>query len=324
MNFHCFSHGAFAKRDLPIGTIITGTPLIHFPDRNITNMYHYKKGVNGKEVRDMERGPFGQQVLLNYCFSHPQSTLLLCPYGAGVNYINHNKTNANVKVQWAEHGDTNHHSQWLDTTPEDMKWEFRTMLALDYVATRDIKAGEELFLDYGDEWEQAWHEHANAWQQVEDRKEYISATQFNSMYSDDRVRTQEEQKLHPYPDNLDINCHWSLAKDEEDEWIYMDYIESPKNLDPLEWKRDRKGLKCQILEHNHFNDTYTVSIVHMQNGEYAAELVNEVPRKGISFVDVPYTTDLHLLNAFRHPLGLPDEMVPAVWRNKDVETCLYK
>lgn len=34
----------------------------------------------GEEHRDISK-PIGQQLLLNYCFGHSSSSMLLCPYG---------------------------------------------------------------------------------------------------------------------------------------------------------------------------------------------------------------------------------------------------
>jgi hypothetical protein len=40
-----------------------------------------------------------------------------------------------------------------------------------------------------------------------------------------------------------------------------------------------------------------------------------VPRHTIAFSDRPYTTDMHLPNAFRHPMMIPDDIFPEAWRN---------
>jgi hypothetical protein len=41
-----------------------------------------------------------------------------------------------------------------------------------------------------------------------------------------------------------------------------------------------------------------------------------VQRKAIRFYDHMYTSDMFLRNAFRHEIQLPDEMVPAAWRDR--------
>jgi hypothetical protein len=86
-------HGAFAKRFLRKGTIISGSPL-HHPLRNLLEMYDFEENpdANLTDVSKKFRrtNKIGHQLWLNYCYGHPESTLLLCPYGCGVNYINRN------------------------------------------------------------------------------------------------------------------------------------------------------------------------------------------------------------------------------------------
>jgi hypothetical protein len=50
-------------------------------------------------------------LLVNYCWSHAQSTILLCPYRVGVSCINHANIKPNVKIQWASHGQLSHDDQ---------------------------------------------------------------------------------------------------------------------------------------------------------------------------------------------------------------------
>ena len=41
-----------------------------------------------------------------------------------------------------------------------------------------------------------------------------------------------------------------------------------------------------------------------------------VPQSAIFFVDKPYQSDLHLPNAFRHPIELREDLVPEEWVRK--------
>jgi hypothetical protein len=287
------------------------------------DMFAAKESSNGQMVRDVEKGPIGYQLLLNYCFGHPQSTLLICPYGSGVNYINHNQTMVNVKIQWAPNGHFNHDSEWLKTSPDDMFWEHSTKLAMEFVALRDIKEGEEIFLDYGDEWEAKWQKHIEAWQSAPDRREYISSHQMNLIHVDDSIRTKEEQELDPYPENVAINCHSALKQSFWEELVEEAIEAGTKpHDDPLEyiervgWSRDYKGYPCAILERDDENNEYSVALQYLENGEWFEERVQDVPRKAIVFVDMPYTTDMHLLDTFRYPIGIPDGIMPAAWENR--------
>ena len=89
----------------------------------------------------------GTQLIVNYCFSHPETSLMLCPYGSGVNYINHHseRSKRNVKIRWPTSSSFMMNQTWLDELrPEDMHGTLPMSLAFDYVATRDIAVGDEL------------------------------------------------------------------------------------------------------------------------------------------------------------------------------------
>ena len=72
--------GAFASRFLPRGTMVAHLPLIHIPERDILKMNRVGT-VQGLRVPDPSLGALGEQLLVNYCFGHESSTMLLCPYG---------------------------------------------------------------------------------------------------------------------------------------------------------------------------------------------------------------------------------------------------
>ena len=284
-------HGAFAKRDLPIDTIVTGTPLIHFPDGKWFDTYEFQYCNDGHMVRNMTDGPYGKQLLLNYCFSHPESTLTLCPYGSGVNYINHNKTKANVKVQWSKDGITNHHSEWLLKDPNEMTGVHSTNLAIDYVTIRDVVEGEELFLDYGDVWEDKWNELIEGWKHYDTSylEDYVSATEYNLRHGKDRILSSKEQQLYyqPYPDNLLIRCHYLLELsnnvfDGDDISFFSDWEN---------FMGDNNGFPCHVLNYDNSNESYLVEFYTSYN---VLKKLRGVPREAIKFADRPYSKSFEL------------------------------
>ena len=304
--------GGIAKRFLPKGTIITGSPVHHLPNRDFVNIYRFE------EVNDRweKREKIGEQLLLNYCWGHPATSVLLCPYGLGVNYINHNQTRANVKIQWAKHGMTSHDASWLVKTPEEMFQDRASHLAFDYVATKDILEGEELFLDYGDAFENAWQEHVATWSPEHAWADiYLDAHDWNERMRDTPLRTYHEAYHDPYPLTMQIRCHYNLVdiSDWENErWV---------------WSLSNYGYPCDIDARTHDPNTgkylYTVNITTEPKDRWDDTKVkkyvrSDVPREAIRFFDLPYTTDMHLLNAFRHEMILPDEMLPDAWRNMNV------
>jgi len=172
--------GAFASRDLRKGTIVGYSPLVHIGSRGdevLEVVYNgeSKHGMDRFEFRDVgydEQNNLDELVesatkhknrytkpdlVLNYSFGHPNSTLLLTPYGAMVNYINHKSAKdgngPNVRIKWPDREMVAHKPEWLSKDLNFLRDSIDKIgLSFDYVALKDIKEGEEITLDYGDEW----------------------------------------------------------------------------------------------------------------------------------------------------------------------------
>jgi len=89
----------------------------------------------------------------------------------------------------------------------------------DIVAIRDLQLGEEVTIDYGHEWEEAWKEHVSTWTPETD---HVDSSRFSciddkSCMSTPPIRTQEEQLDQPYPENLSIYCFFNETDERVDE-----------------------------------------------------------------------------------------------------------
>lgn len=213
--------GLFAKHDISPGSVITSTPVIPI-DRKELVMKSKNKKDDGKKKKDVQ-----QQLLLNYCFGHPRSDLLLLPYGPLVNYMNHappGKT-ANAVIRWHPVTEDNsndvlprrqqhHHPELFQESAKTVARTHGKGLMMDIVALRPIAADEELYLDYGAEWEQAYNAHMRQWQVTEDDRQYISAADYARTHDLSVIRTAAEQKTNPYPKNLETVCFWDEDDDE--------------------------------------------------------------------------------------------------------------
>ena len=135
--------GAFATRFIPKGGLIAPAPVVHIADRTTTNMYNATKGQQGDDVRD-ETALISHQIILNYMFGHPNSTVLLFPYSSNVAYINHHATEYNAEVRWAEDFSFFHKEEWLRKPVDFLEEQWTSGLMLEYIALRDIQAGEEV------------------------------------------------------------------------------------------------------------------------------------------------------------------------------------
>jgi len=123
--------GAFARRSLAKGSIVAPAPIQVFKDRSAFQRQQ------------------PESVFVNYCFEVPGTSILLYPYGPGVNLINHaSGDKANVELRWSK-SPTSHYT-WLDL-PLDQFWDYIYPggLVMEVVAIRNIEQGEELFMDYG-------------------------------------------------------------------------------------------------------------------------------------------------------------------------------
>jgi hypothetical protein len=272
--------GAFATRYLPQGTIVSYAPLVHIPDRDILTMY---ADTEDGEKRDKSK-PIGQQLLLNYCWGHPSSSLLLLPYSHGTSFINHDGQNPNVKIKWAENDERYHNSTWLNepVTFFDSAW--TTRLMFEYVALRDIQENEEVLVDYGKEWEEAWNEHVKAWKPVEN---YVSPYELNK--------------------NFDI----PLKTHEEDESLYADM--DGWHTDEKNEERVKHRITARKPDSNN-EDGYIYDLEVVGIGKQV-KLLKNVPRSRMHFLHKPYKGDTFMRGSFRHEMMIPDEMFPNAWRN---------
>jgi len=306
--------GAFATRFLPKDKIITGSPMLFFPSGDYFNMFagdwYGKTKIDKTEL-------VGHQLLLNYCWHHEESSIYLCPYGGGINYINHNKTQANVRLQWAEDGHMNHDGSLLKQTPTAMYYQSAPKLHMDVVATRDIAPGEELFLDYGMAWEKAWNKHVQSWDEAKHSSGYISPREWNKLNPHTVLRTEEEQKEEPYPNNFQLYCLTEIDDDS-----VADKIDS--QIAEQLWTPSTQGFPCLIKGRERQDNGdywYTVEfavdeVVHDPQKADQQEWVESdwIVREAMRFEDAPYSTDIFLRKAFRHPIGFPDVIFPEAWR----------
>jgi SET domain len=308
--------GALARRNLPAGTVVAQLPMIHVTNRTRLDMYQLSVTAENAWV-PVNDTVIGHQLLLNYCFGHAESTLLLCPYGPMVNYVNHNQSAANVVLRWGRAETGNHMPALLNGTVQALQEsDARAKLAMEMIAVRDIAEGEEILLDYGDEWEAAWNAHVANWKPVADSAAYRSAAQWQGDKTT-RLRTVfEELEGKTYPDNIELQCDSALHTDSFE--CKEQYQEG--NLETYLWHNDAAWWPCTVLRYRVGEAGDFLYTVHMfekaaGGGISNSVLVKDVPRLAFHFVDRPYTSDAFLPNAFRHDIRIPDSIFPQAWRN---------
>jgi hypothetical protein len=117
--------GAFSKRSVEVGETLVFSPVVHF-DRSLTMIFEQKHSPGHAKIPMREHGIEytsnlkGHQLVLNYCYSHPDSNVMLLPYAPGVNYINHDRERANVYVRWSNEDWVANHTEYFDYLQYDL------------------------------------------------------------------------------------------------------------------------------------------------------------------------------------------------------------
>ena len=353
--------GVFAKRDLANGETIISTPLIpiHRETLEITS---------DDEVND-------KQLMLNYVFGHPESNLMLLPHGPMVNFINHRKNidgGANAEIKWHHLNDSGQYSArdegeskgYHDVSLFDLPGEVVAAthgrgLVIDIVATRDIEEGEEVYLDYGDIWQAAWDKHSARFQGLKGKLsqsdyKYVSASNHNQNQKDSTdipspYRTESEEEVEPYPENIEFFCFYhlpdpdresmyktseatsSLGDDDTSVIRYSFFDHSVHNClrpcsilkrYPYEPRDENEGIDF-LHDERKLDSTepmYTVMVFEEDNERVVDNcgiptdcILDNIPQSEIRLLDKPFTTDTLSTFAFRHEIGVPKGFYPETW-----------
>jgi len=264
--------GLFAKRNLAKGENIISSPLtpIH---RDLMELFD--------DDPDEEKPVNNKQLMLNYVFGHPDSDLLLLPIGPMVNFINHRRASdggANAEIRW-HHLNSDHIvnkkttddlKAYHDTSLFDLPGDVVALthgrgLVMDIVALREISEGEEVYLDYGIEWQDSWDAHTAAFQQQQPSmrqkdRDYWSAENYSrrletefkeelgkinkdssevpfSLYY--HTEPEEEELMRPYPENIEFYCFYHTPdNDDEEEKDSSSLRRAP--FSSIEWRGPRR------------------------------------------------------------------------------------
>ena len=376
-------NGGFAARSLKAGEVIVPVPLYHVADRALLGTYPIHIDANkGTFIRNETRLNGPPQLLTNYCFGDDDSSLLLCPI-TSVMHLNHcsdggqcgsNKAKGpNAKLRWATkwHPET---KKWLNSTVEEIEREKDRVLNLEVVATREIYPDEEIFINYGREWEIEWERHQSKWSpQTDSSESHRSAVTLNREIAEP-VLTNDLRNDLSTPGDVMMGCWYWPDNGDDDDASGEDYSEDNDDEDASNddtedevgnsvfrlralaasskqsWKSlsDEKILSqyaidgsqfvddeeygspdfwpCSIIAkdgENKINSTYTVRIFQSKSHRTAPWereseplFLTNYPRSSIRYFVKPYRSIQHSADAFRRFIGLPKDMWPEKWKNR--------
>ena len=247
---------------------------------------------------------------------------------------------ANAKIQWSKshfypQGKTSENSA-PTLSIEELKQlgatslPSRGYLLMEFIATRDIEPKEEILFDYGITWTNAWKEHEASWEPVQDANAYSPSYVMEDVAG--LLRNEKEQVDHPYPSNVQISCFYQYSvyhKKKNAGILASSSSSSSSEVTTVKWQMDRRTFEfenlrpCSVLEREKLPNgqwSYKMLIKNryglpkeemIPKGEM--HVVGSMPRGAIRFTDKIYSTDQHLPNAFRHEIGIPDEIFPREW-----------
>ena len=324
--------GAFAKRSIGEGSIITTIPLVQVMDKeNVDIDVKFMQEYHQMEVSN-------RQLLINYCFGHRKSGILLCPT-TSVALVNHNREKANAKIRWSDFlissiasDNTNRHDAPYMASLDGIdpkKMGTDVQLVFDLVATTDIREGDEIYLDYGEEWETAWNDHLRSFM-PSSHDSYVPASTLNA--DEHPILMSDDPGLvhHAYLCRLE-----PFAREDSIKSMPVEDYRANPSMEPDGWGDYTRKMyadndyiwwwPCDVVgvASNSSGDgrpTYETIVYEKGSIDDGREprvirKLKNVPRTGIKFVDRPYHSNQHLPSAFRHYIPIPDEIFPLHWRN---------
>ena len=197
---------------------------------------------------------------------------------------------------------------------------------LDFIATKDIEPGQEVFLDYGESWQKAWDNYVQKWSPPVNSKDWVSASEMNKAaeQSYNILLTTKEQKIDPYPSTVEMWCYYNLP-------LLTEGSPVTASWEPAE--AVRRNHPCDILsrEDNGDSTSYTVNFLEQNShlGSYGNKdkipgipkgcglTVSGMPGEAIKFVDQRYSSDIFLPSFSTRDCGIvvPDNIWPEAWKN---------
>lgn len=328
--------GAFVTRDIAEGATISPVPMLPILNEEVLEFYsettEVSKSANRTEyVLDDTKPSTGYHLLLNYCYGHPESNLMLLPLAPMVNYVNHasDKSKLNAFLRWSTHDDIYNDHDLHDRELAKWRTKHTRPITMELVALRDIKEGEEILINYGDDWEKAFREYKEKW--VSDHgdsnaKWPMKALELRSSYKTKPYPVGIQPDQVPYPPGVVTACFIETVDDLIDgqprknaDGYWLRHFVAPTTFESI---MGQNLAVCDLIDRAEVvaadgvvSFVYSVLTRLKDNSNDSLMEVRDVPHSVITLVDRPYTSDIHTPGAFRRWINMEDQGFPQAWRN---------
>ena len=211
-------------------------------------------------------------------------------------------------------------------------------MVLDIVATRDISPGEEIFIDYGKEWEDAWNDHVKKYKSpCKDGEICFKSSRAVAYMNDDKFNPI----YHEWSDDHFTACYQDQMPTDDGSLIFL----MPETSDPETYAHfsntgtyyrnisfndegfdlafvQSKWHPCKILRGEKLDGVFDVVYFtietasdELRKGSNVLRRMRTLPKEYIWFRNKPFKSDMHWEHAFRHEIKIPDSIFPTHWKD---------
>lgn len=214
-------------------------------------------------------------------------------------------------------------------------------MVLEVIATRDIEPDEEIFVDYGKDWERAWKELARNWvnpcanvaepcyrssKLISDMNKDKFNTDYHKWTIDHAPYcTYKEKGSYQKKVRIILLSHadqfqsFKSAVESNHVNSYLGITEEHEGfkLEPLYTAGGDRVFACKILESNKEAGAFEVILFERQKAENIVRLfhIQDFPSDSIKFRPRPFKGDMAAQGAFRHEIAIPDDSFPEIWKD---------
>jgi hypothetical protein len=196
-------------------------------------------------------------------------------------------------------------------------------MVIDIIASRDIEVDEEIFIDYGIEWENSWLNHLAAW------KSPCSQGRMSARFINDMNKDKHNTEYHSWTkdhftvcwkhDTTDFELIYivasnvtNAARNQEGYTITHNYNGIMFGDDGFEYSSfDDVRIPCKLWKSHRKKKTFEAVLFFHHIS--AIEVHRAIPESSVDFIPKPYRSDMHLPGAFRHEIKIPDDIFPHHW-----------